>query len=114
MTAKNPELTKRGSIAEDGRAGEAEEAAGAGAPRTETPERDAVERGSPAESEAREPRSQGGQDRAPPDGHAPVLDEILGLARVIEQRTGQQKGRGGGPDMASFGKLADAVESNVM
>ena len=122
MTAKNPDLTKRGSRAESGGSGGAEETAGTEAGPTETSDQVADERAggvdgkaevgsAPAPDVAGEGvRSDGGQDGAAPDGRASVLEEILGIVRVIEQRTAQEKGGSAGPTTEALQKLAKSVE----
>ena len=52
MTAKNPDLMKRGSRVEGGRAEGSEETAGTEAARTETPDRAADERAGSLDGEA--------------------------------------------------------------
>ena len=122
MTAKNPDLMKRGSRVEGGRAEGSEETAGTEAARTETPDRAADERAGSLDGEAEArpapvpdvdgegARNQGGQEGAAHDGRTPVLEEILGLLKVIEQRTGKEKTRGGGPSKAAFDRLVKSVE----
>ena len=133
MTAKNPDFAKRGSRAEGGGTGGPEESAGTEAARTETSDREADERAASVDGEAEERSgsdegavevpsvpvsdrsgegsgSNGGREGAPQDGRAPVLEEILGIVKVIEQRTGQPKRGSAGPGKAAIDKLAKSVE----
>ena len=117
MTAKNRELMKRGRRVEGGRAEGSEETAGTEAARTETPDRAADERtGSlDGEDEARpapvpDVDGEGARNEGGHDGRTPVLEEMLGLLKVIEQRTGKEKTRGGGPSKAAFDRLVKSVE----
>ena len=122
MTAKNPALAKRGDRVEGGGTGEPEEKAGSEADRTETPGGSAGERSvsenNDAEVGASPPsgatdvgaRHDGREDGAGHDGRPPVFEEILNLVKVIEQRSGQAKGPGGGLDKAAFEKLVKSVE----
>ena len=122
MTAKNPDITKRASRVEAGGAPRPDETGAAEGERQKTPEHeadrssgsDAVEtedRPAPVSDGAGEgARSNGGPDGGPQDGRAPVLEEILGVVKVIEQRTRQPKGGTAGPTKAAVDELAKSVE----
>ena len=122
MTAKNPDMTKCGSRVEGGGTRGPDEPAAGEAERQEPSERRTDEGSGSVDGEAEVrpapvsdvggegARSDGGQDGAADDARPPVLDEILGLVTVIEQRTGQQKGRAAGPSKAAFDRLVKSVE----
>ena len=123
MTAKNPEISKRGSRVDGGETARSDEV---GRPRTErsktsvqaadeTPvsadgEAEAVS-GSRPDGAGEGARSEGDDDGAAHDGRAPLLEEILGLVRVIEQRTGQQEGDSAGLTTEVVDTLAKSVEA---
>ena len=122
MTAKNREISKRGSGVDGGETAGPDEIGRVETEQPKTSAQAADERPGSVDGEAQVlsgprpdgagegARSDGGDDGAAHDGRAPLLEEILGLLRVIEQRTGQQKGGSAGLTREAVDKLAKSVE----